>query len=982
MADPFYPSEDLSVIKIPMKFHELINGLSDEITSYVGSILSKITPLLERNNSPFFPDYTDHGSNHIQSVLRTCELIIADEAWTVFTREDAATLLIAALAHDLGMLIDIDGFRYLVDPQLRNNNGNGKKEIEWHKLWREYQQEVRRFDGVKLNEILGSSTPVSFDEFDLERLNDRGIKIIGEFLRRHHHRLAYEIVVIGMPSANGRIEYFHELPSYFKEIVGLIAMSHGMEIRECQELLMKIEKTASRAYRHIHPTYLMTLVRISDYLDMDKGRAPDSILMTKALKSPISKREWWANRTIIDCHSYGDDPECLRVIVELSEIPNVDTYMILNEKINGIQVELDSSWAALGETYGRIPPLIKLTLGIRRIKSNIKYLLDTNELPFVPHRAKLEAARSDLIKLLIAPLYGNKPGVGIRELVQNSLDAVRELKHFLKDLSVNISENEIEDIESDVVVTLKKDDEENYWVKIADKGIGMSWETICKYYLTAGASFRQSDAWKKRFTKQSGESEVLRSGRFGVGVLAAFLLGDQISISTRHVEQPRSRGIKFEFGLDDTNIELKWVDRKIGTTIEIKTTKEIIDGLINGKKDEFRWDWYCLDKPSIVRKNIEGKNFKQEYKLPGLETELPKNCHRLFVPNYQAVDWSYNNKYPQLVCNGLIINKESWGNPITIDSEFDRIGNDYYSYYNELRLKEPRISIFDPNGIFPLNLTRDNVTESPKEIIKLLTDDICRNFITYSLIKGPTDNILHKDQYTSYTQQKYPGLGPLYDYDLGPYFYTKDGFGLNDKWNISFFKNALLINTGKDTLHQANINNCIIKFFNDEYDVLLGAINGITLGDFDKWHRKLALSLITHYENGFHFFNKTLKGMRIYLGKDWYKRFADNQPQYILKTFKIEKVNDGYILFSGDCDKESSSLKEAYNLLREGNINFISITELYFNGEKGKDKIGRIAKTWKEAIGKPIIPFDRTERTKIIKKLGKEYERHIDEWES
>lgn len=279
-------------------------------------------------------------------------------------------------------------------------------------------------------------------------------------------------------------------------MTGLIAGSHGLPLRDSVELFSRYDNTSHREYRHIHPVYLMTLVRLADYLDLDIGRAPASILSAKVLRSPLSKREWWSHRAVVDCHSFDVDPECLRIVVDPSALSDVSTFIIVEDKISRIQQELDSCWAVLGETYGRFPPLNKFSLRIRRIRSDIRESTKISQLPFVPQRASLETARADLLKLLIEPLYGDHPGIGIRELIQNSLDAVRELDFILQKTPLNITD-ERQELEGDVIVQLEQDKCGDCWVIVADRGIGMTWETIQKYYLTAGASFRQSDAWKK-----------------------------------------------------------------------------------------------------------------------------------------------------------------------------------------------------------------------------------------------------------------------------------------------------------------------------------------------------------------------------------------------------------------------------------------------------------------------------------------------------
>src|SRR6202451_1072876 len=97
---------------------------------------------------------------------------------------------------------------------------------------------------------------------------------------------------------------------------------------------------------------------------------------------------------------------------------------------------------------------------------------------------------------------------------------------------------------------------------VSDRGTGMTEEIIVNYFLKAGGSFRRSLAWKKEFESEEGtsrghsKSRVLRSGRFGVGVLAAFLIGDELEVSTRHLNDAADNGLTFTATIDTETIEL------------------------------------------------------------------------------------------------------------------------------------------------------------------------------------------------------------------------------------------------------------------------------------------------------------------------------------------------------------------------------------------------------------------------------------------
>jgi hypothetical protein len=264
----------------------------------------------------------------------------------------------------------------------------------------------------------------------------------------------------------------------------------------------------------------------------------------------------------------------------------------LKQWLAAIQSELDMDWAVFGETYGAHPNFSCLGLTVRRVRSNIADDPEAfaKNASFVPMRVELAVAGPDVLKLFIEPLYGDNPEIGIRELVQNSVDAVRERWEFEKN-HPQLAGRPSSKLEGDVVVWLDGPDKSGVaTLTVTDQGMGMTEEIIVNYFLKAGASFRRSVAWKKEFESEDGASQghsksrVLRSGRFGIGVLAAFLLGDEIEVSTRHITS--ERGIRFTMRLDlrpaafeASPIQLTYVpSMPVGTTVRVKVTKVEPDG--------------------------------------------------------------------------------------------------------------------------------------------------------------------------------------------------------------------------------------------------------------------------------------------------------------------------------------------------------------------------------------------------------------------
>lgn len=117
---------------------------------------------------------------------------------------------------------------------------------------------------------------------------------------------------------------------------------------------------------------------------------------------------------------------------------------------------------------------------------------------FIQGEVKFTAS-FEIIQKLIGPLYLNRESYGIRELIQNAVDACAKKDNH------------------DGKINIKYIEGDNPQIIIKDNGIGMNEEIIVNKFLTIGES-----------TKNEGNS----IGKFGIGILAAFLLADKMKFKT------------------------------------------------------------------------------------------------------------------------------------------------------------------------------------------------------------------------------------------------------------------------------------------------------------------------------------------------------------------------------------------------------------------------------------------------------------------
>jgi molecular chaperone HtpG len=443
------------------------------------------------------------------------------------------------------MLLNEDCFASLVTQPRKLLRCSGDK--PWHALWKEFLVEQQKYG---FNALRGMFQD---DNFELMLPPDTWTaqqrRIIGEeFLRKHHSRLAHEIAIWGLPQVSGRpLKLILGIRYEMRDIAGFIARSHYLELRDCLGYLRR--KYDVREYQNTHAVFLMAVLRVADYLQLQAERAPGEFLRIHKLRNPKSQEEWIAHKSIRDIRQSHEDPKAVFIHAKPKD---VKTFLKLKGWLEGIQYELDSSWEILDELNGRYPGLQNLTLTVRRVRSNLDDIpLFGRTVPYVPADIQFRAAGGELLKKLVKPLYGDHPEIGVRELLQNAVDAVHELHVYKPQYSrTPVVVGEHITSTADVVLVLEET-ESGAFFTVEDRGIGMTDRIIREYFLTAGKSLRESREWKSLFL-QDGSPVLPRSGRFGVGALAAFLMGDEIQVSSRHIES--KVGYEFVARLNEESI--------------------------------------------------------------------------------------------------------------------------------------------------------------------------------------------------------------------------------------------------------------------------------------------------------------------------------------------------------------------------------------------------------------------------------------------
>lgn len=679
------------MLRLPSRFNELL--VKDHaLHSFVLGAAATIAPWARDNKTVFFPEYTDHSLVHLNEVIATADSLISDESWPQLTSEDAALLITAVLLHDCALHLSEDGFFALLAGNYKCVASKYvKNDQTWTDLWNEFWAEARRFDQRKLKAIFGDADPVSSIPTNKLSLTLRDRLLIGEFLRRHHARLAHDIALVGIPGSDGNRVSIGSAPADFLDLCGFVARSHNLSLRAAVDALPADRR---RVHLNCHVPFLMAVLRIADFIQVHSSRAPRQLLRLKSLVSPISRGEWRKHDAILELHQVHDDPEAIYADAEPTD---VRTFLAIRSLFSDIQYELDQVWAVLGEVYGRLSPLDSLGIIVRRIRSSLDEpaaFASSKPLTYVPRQFRFRTASGELMDLLVTPLYGAKPEVGIRELVQNAVDACLERNDLLQKRRISKSAS----IEADVLVTIHAPSSDPAKLVVEDHGIGMSLDVIDNYFLNIGASYRSSEIWRREH-EVDGHSTVHRTGRFGVGVLAAFLLGDEMTVTTSPIVS-EGEGFTFTCRRGDESIEVRPTKFHHGTRIEIILSPTVVKKLLDST---ISWDWYCISQPSVKRKVITKSEsvLAQRFTVPQCGAALEgTEWKRIYTSGFDDVLWTYR-KYSKgvLISNGIYVTDTMYSMTPIISPEFGLF-----------RLASPTLVVFDPDGRLPIKLQRNELS--------------------------------------------------------------------------------------------------------------------------------------------------------------------------------------------------------------------------------------------------------------------------------
>ncbi|MDR9754458.1 ATP-binding protein [Pseudomonas sp. SZMC_28357] len=361
-------------------------------------------------------------------------------------------------------------------------------------------------------------------------------RAVPEVLRQLHAQQAEALAKQGWPSANGDIVYLiddSELRFFYGETIGQIAHSHWWSVsRVGQDLAENLGAFPSRTKSQIDRVKLACLLRIADALHLDQRRAPRFM---RALTNPrgFSALHWTFQERLAVPHIEHE------AVVFTAGAPftiaDADAWWLAYDTISAVNRELQDV-DLLMQNRGK-----GLFFRARRVKGagspeSLSRTIQTRGWRPIDTQLRVSDIPKVVETLGGAKLYGDDPTVVLRELIQNSADAIQARRCY--------QQGRREDWGS-IKVSLTEDSV-GHWLSVEDNGVGMSEVILTGPLIDFGTSFWSSSLVTQEFPGlvSKGMNAI---GRYGIGFFSVFMIGKVVRVVSRRLDQSEDSARVLEF---------------------------------------------------------------------------------------------------------------------------------------------------------------------------------------------------------------------------------------------------------------------------------------------------------------------------------------------------------------------------------------------------------------------------------------------------
>ncbi|MFC9516915.1 ATP-binding protein [Nocardiaceae bacterium NPDC056970] len=456
-------------------------------------------------------DYTAHDVTHLDALWEMADHIGGESV--KFTPTEAFVLGGAFLIHDLGMGLAAwpDGLDQL------------RKEPGWGDI---LASAIRRCTGA----------PATAQE--LANPSEEATRIATEIaLRERHASRAKDLALTSWESKGAGVAYHliddMELRQRYGQLIGEIAASHHWDIEQVSSRFSGSEPIGAPVdcpdAWTVDELKLACLMRVADAAHLDERRAPGFL---RAIRSPNPYSDLhWAFQGFLQRPRRSDD----RLVYSSARafgVSDADAWWVCYESLEMVDRELRGVDSLLVER-GRTRFAARGVKGIETPARMSEYIRTSDWTP-IDARPRIENVPALVRKLGGEKLYGEKPRVALRELIQNARDASKAIETLLGEPA------------RPIVIEIEQDSNDAFWLTVSDSGVGMSTRVLSQTLLDFGESFWGSDLMRRELPGL-GSSQFDAVGRFGIGFYSVFMLGDHVTVTSRRFDESSADTKVLEF---------------------------------------------------------------------------------------------------------------------------------------------------------------------------------------------------------------------------------------------------------------------------------------------------------------------------------------------------------------------------------------------------------------------------------------------------
>lgn len=470
-----------------------------------------------------FPEYTPHNEDqHLRPLFHLASQLLGAGVIRELSATELFLLSCALFGHDWGMAISNTEKRDIITG-VSVKEENGAPSL--------YDEQARFCSFVR---ECGYNLDKTTEVIDLP------IGLWREYVRHTH----------AIRSAERIRKYFETIDTGVALRLSSICESHCLDYEVLRDPI-KYPTQGSVLGEVVNVRALAVYLRLTDMLDLADDRTPYAIWKFVAPQDSQSVMEWKKHQALRRVTFPHYQKGQRRILVDGSTNDH-EVYAALEDLSDYCEKQFWGCKDLLAEM-----PDQRYVLDISRVEWRVKTE------GFKPISVQFQFDREKMLDLMSQELYQGNVYVFLRELLQNSIDAIRMRREM-----VQSKEGRCPEGIGEIRVVVEHHANGVTDITWKDDGIGMDEHIVRNYLAVVGKSYYQSDDFVRLHINLDPIS------RFGIGILTCFMVTQSIEIITQKDRNlfPASEPLRIKIPALNRRFRVEVLSKKdvdIGTTIKL-----------------------------------------------------------------------------------------------------------------------------------------------------------------------------------------------------------------------------------------------------------------------------------------------------------------------------------------------------------------------------------------------------------------------------